>query len=307
MYSSKEIKHSDKTITAAFKKNRIRFRKLKGKGDTPISPSFQNYLFSLNNHSMIQKMIKEKEIPNPKENAKIQGIKHNNFKVLLKEQNSVFSLSYLKVDEHVFSALKQIKTKKELVYFDFTGLYFPNFSFFKHFPKLSNVRTLCLHECGLTEIPPDLINIPKHLVNLDLSCNYISSLPEELHWRNLEGLNLSHNAFDEWPNNLNSTNFPMLKGLNISFNNINSINNNDMKFDNLLSLDLSFTNLESFPSFISDSVSLKSLILKGNKLLDSFSLNSISELKNLEYLDIGKIKTSETEKGDVPESLKIII
>lgn len=307
MYSSKELKANNKAIYSILKKNRSIFQKLKGDTRYQLSPSLWNYLFSMNNHSSIHRLVKKHELPNPKDNKNYELLTLNNFKVILKDQKSIFSLSYFKVEEQVFSALRQSKIKKELVYIDFTGLYFLDFSFFKHFQKLSQVKTLCLHECGLIDIPQDLVNLPKHLIYLDLSCNYISSLPDELHWKNLEGLNLSHNALNVWPSCLNGNNFPELKGLIMSFNNLIKINQNIATFQNLISLDLSFTNLESFPLFISNSFGLKYLNLRGNIMLEEFNFNFIVLLSNLEYLDIGKAKTSEIDKHKIPASLEFII
>jgi len=161
----------------------------------------------------------------------------------------------------------------------------------------------------------DILNILKKdakkwrsLKNLDLSENYLGSLPDSIKdLQNLQTLNLASNSLTTIPKippslqtlNLMSNSIEGLEGLeglsslNLSFNNLKNV----PEFTgSLQDLDLSGNKIESFPEFIEGLQGLMVLNLSRNKLKNI--PESIEDLKKLHYLDL-----SQNQLTSIPASI----
>lgn len=170
------------------------------------------------------------------------------------------------------------------------------------------LRVISFHDCMLQKIPQELYNLPKHVISLDLSLNFIKVLPNEVKWNKLKGLNLRCNSFNKWPNILEPEKFTKLTYLSLGFNEIKSIPEFQTSFEDLQYLDLSFTSLKNLPEWISKCNRLVTLKLRGNNLLSSFSFKMISPMRTLRILDISKIEIPKDEKSiKLPNTLELLI
>lgn len=166
-------------------------------------------------------------------------------------------------------------------------------SAFKSALSLKSLTMICLYNCGLFSIPTDLIKLPPNLKSIDLSLNYISTIPNDVHWEHLEGLNLSLNAFNGWPPNINPTKMPNLQYLILSNNKIKKkfkSANIVSPFQNLQYLDLSYCALFNCPEWVFQLKSLTSLSLTGNINLVIPSLDCFQPMTSLRKLNISGVQ-----------------
>ncbi|KAH0786715.1 leucine-rich repeat domain-containing protein [Histomonas meleagridis] len=310
MFNSNGPKVNIKTLNEVFTKNKNTFSSAildEERQKVQISRALWRYLYTLNSHSFINKLMAANKIPHPKERKYPQMTK-NDYNNLFADSNTSFSLSRVQVKDPKMKHIKRKGNHKEMVFFDFNGTFFSSLSPFKKFQKFTHLRYLSLHDCGLTLIPPELANPPKNIVSLDLSFNYISQLPDEVHWSNLQGLNLSNNAFTQWPKLLDGSLFPQLEYLSISFNNLSSTLPQQLQvFPNLITLDLSYTNVTILPDWIFNLNKLNTLSLRGNSLVEGFSFKFLCGLSELRILDISNVPLSKNYDQTFPKSLELLI
>ena len=221
------------------------------------------------------------------------------------EENTTLSLSGMKGNGSL-PTFKQ-KTYKYLHFLDLSDVLISSSDIYKRAMNLKQLSILCLHNCGILQIPNELCKLSLTLTTLDLSLNYISNIPNEIHWERLKGINLSSNAFDGWPENLNSTKLPNLTYLDISNNKIINCPSN-IGFINLYFLDFSYCALASFPEWILNSKQLKYLSLRGNSHLSLPDLNFISNFNSLKRLDISGLSFEDKiTEIHPPAPLEVIV
>ncbi|KAK8882121.1 hypothetical protein M9Y10_044761 [Tritrichomonas musculus] len=204
------------------------------------------------------------------------------------------------------------KNFNSISYLNLSDCLITSSSAFRSILNLKSLTMLCLYNCGLFSIPPDLYKLPTTLKSLDFSLNYIASIPNEIHWEHIEGLNLSLNALDGWPANLNPSRMPNLVYLVLSNNKIKGkfkSSNQTAPFPNLQFLDLSYCALFSCPEWVFQLKSLTSLSLTGNINLVIPSLECFQPMTSLRKLNISGVQLlhNSTKKAKPHVSLEIII
>jgi hypothetical protein len=63
--------------------------------------------------------------------------------------------------------------------------------------SLWQIRFLSLHDCGLLDVPHELLERPKNY--LDFSENCMRDISQNVQCEQLKGLNRSNKAFVQWP------------------------------------------------------------------------------------------------------------
>ncbi|OHS94101.1 leucine-rich transmembrane protein [Tritrichomonas foetus] len=277
-----------------------------------LSRKLYNFIFSKQSRISTRRIFKIHKIE-PKKAFHLDKKKNINTKNLskdteLNETNTTLSLTGLKG----MGSLPNLKQKsfKSLCYIDLADIFIATNNVFRKAMDLRQLTILCLHNCGIFTIPNELCRLAPSLQTLDLSLNYLSSIPNEVHWEQLKGLNLDLNSFDKWPNNLNSTKLPNLTYLSLANNKIMNCQAN-FKFNHLQFLDLSYCSLIHAPDWIINSKGLTVLNLRGNSNLYLQSLNFLNVLPSLRRLDVSGVSYVEggMEKSEIklPPSLEVIV
>ncbi|OHS92959.1 hypothetical protein TRFO_12143 [Tritrichomonas foetus] len=243
----------------------------------------------------------------PKASLEVADMSPTILKSHYKNAESFFSFADLPFKNPPLNTLKHKKSKKDLVFFYLSGVTFTNYDCLKNLSKFNHIRYLCLANCSLNVIPNELFSLPKYIKSLDLTRNNISVIPNDVHWKQLEGINLSENALTSWPSIFEPEKLPSIISIDISFNRISEIKNNLSPFTNLESLILDYTPLKSFPSWISACMNLKYLSLKGCDVIYNFSFHQIMSLDNLSYLNISNVSIAKKDGNIVLKNLKSVI
>ena len=143
---------------------------------------------------------------------------------------------------------------------------------------LLNLRTLCIRNAQLTQIPQQIFKIAS-LNNLDLSMNNITSIPPAIKGlTNLKEVDLSDNQITHGFNELDN-----LEMINLSRNH-HLVVNRFYGFSKLRNLNLSQCSLKAIPKFIYSTINLEVLNLKLNLFKEVSRF--ISSLNNLKRLDL---------------------
>ena len=179
--------------------------------------------------------------------------------------------------------------KSSVIFFDLSNTMMLDISFLKSAKTLEKVTTMTLSNVSMTEIPKSLYSLPKTLRFLDLSNNYIKDVPSKVKWQNIQGINLSHNRLQKWPETLKQTFLPELQHLNVSWNDFSSGIPENIEFLQLQSTDLSYCNLTIFPSFVFASTSLRVLDISGNANISNMTISMIERMIVLRYLNISGV------------------
>lgn len=188
-----------------------------------------------------------------------------------------------------------------------------------------SLKSLTLEGNRITSIPSNIRNLAL-LQKFDLKNNLIESLPTEIsELRFLSEINLSRNKFTDLPKeifslqglkavNLESNlirsisqfnSLPELKSLNLKSNKILEIPQSIINLNSLVSLDISYNQLERLPTGIGQLHALETLNLNANPLL--CLPEEIGSLTNLEELDISSTKVKRLPQAIVNlKKLKVI-
>ncbi|XP_069466350.1 leucine-rich repeat-containing protein 47 isoform X2 [Ambystoma mexicanum] len=179
--------------------------------------------------------------------------------------------------------------------------------------QLLALKVLDLSCNQLTTLPEQLCSLPE-LSTLNLSCNRLKSLPAGLRRSpRLAVLNLSRNELTTFPPGFFSQELPLLSTLSASENQIEELSADIGLLPALKSLDLSSNKLTEIPSELADCTKLKEINFKGNKLKDKRlekMVNGCQTKSVLDYLRVGgrgggKGKGKENgEKDDMREKDK---
>lgn len=190
--------------------------------------------------------------------------------------------------------LKPRKNVKDDIFLDFNNICFSNFSLFKNLPKFGKVTILSLQNCCLCSIPKELQTLPKELVSLDLSHNYLTKIHPSCSWKKLRRLNVGFNWIHEWPIIFERDKFETLEYLNFHQNLIETakIAPKAACFKSLKYLIFSNNLLNSFPQWIYQCPELTALSLGRNRWIKDLDLSLLMNLQKLAFIDIVLIQTN---------------
>lgn len=236
-----------------------------------------------------------------------------NYLKTITEETTTFSVSGLNGNANIPS-FKQ-KTYGSLTYLDFSNSKIISNSVFRYAMALKSLTHLCLFNCGLFSIPQELYKPIHSLKTLDLSSNYISTIPHEIQWDKIQGLNVSLNSFDGWPTNLNNSKMPNLEYLSISNNkikdNFGSISKGGC-FSKLQYLDMSFCELLILPKVFTQCRALTYFSLSGNMNLvlpdlDFFEDSTLLQFLNISGVSFGVSLNNLPKTAKFPPSIEVIV
>lgn len=271
-----------------------------------ISKSLWKYIYSSKSKMHLHDLIVDNEISNPK-SSMYNDITPDNLKSLFTDARTTFCLSHMNIQNPPLAALKKIK-RKDIVLYDFNGVYFSNYDSFKLLQKFQGLKYLCLRDCGLIEVPRELCQIAKTLRTLDLSANFIRTIPQDIKWSSLKSLNLSENGICGWPLAIDPERLPRLQHLSLSYNPIEQDRAKKASFMHLLSLDLSYSSLTVFPPWIVNCPKLNYLSLRGNTRMCGFTLRYVQMLTNLQMLDITGVPIQFDDRDlQLPSELELLV
>ncbi|ORX54699.1 L domain-like protein [Piromyces finnis] len=109
-------------------------------------------------------------------------------------------------------------------------------------------ETVDLSKNMFTRVPSSLSIYATSLTSLTINFNRITDFPDYLTLPNLAHLSMTHNLLKEFPENINSSQFPRLLELNLSYNNIKNLPSNRIPFPKLDVLILSKNKIEAIPN-----------------------------------------------------------
>lgn len=248
-----------------------------------------------------------KEFENPK--SKIEfSVSSSEIKNRFANSNADFYFQVPPTKDPPLSSIK-LKKKKDLVFLDLSSCFLSSSDTLKAFHKFSGLQYLCLSDCGIVDLTKtsDLINLPKTIRSLDLSRNFISQIPSEIHWKQIEYLNLSKNAFSKWPDAIEPEKLPNIISINLSENSILSHSSFASAFSKLQTLSLECNPHKTAPDWITKCTELKHVSFKGCSDLN-LDLYSLFNLPNLVFLDISDVKITDVQRlKNLPRSLMLII
>ena len=164
-----------------------------------------------------------------------------------------------------------------------------------NFLKLQNLRTLKIDNNLIKEVPASIF--PESLIELDISFNLLKTLPENL--TEIRILNVGYNQISTLNDEL--INSHQLVNLNFSGNNLETFPNINMK--NLKILDISYNNLLHIPSTLNlkNLPVLEILAISGNPLrkldfsnlqLQSLIVQNITELESINAESFANLKST---------------
>lgn len=235
-------------------------------------------------------------------NNKIDNIKENTFLDLNRLQS--LNLSYNKLNSLPTSLGRLINLKV----LNISGNPFNEIKL-RLVEKLKSLETLSMRNTSReNQNMPNLSSLT-NLVELDLSCNKLTRVPDDITWcSKLKRLNISENRLEKLPERFGDS-FLSLESLNISDNKLNELPNSLCKMcnlkrlyinDNMLNFEgippaigklrqleilmAARNNLELIPESIIRCISLKKLILTSNKLITL--PDSIHLLNDIEVLEL---------------------
>lgn len=228
-------------------------------------------------------LYSKKKMEHPKLKANLEFLSKTDEKIL-SESNpiSCFRIRYKKDPQ---LSLIKLKKKKDIILIDLTGSFIQTSETFRSYNRFGLIQYLCLRDCGITEFPKDLTILPRSLKSIDLSKNFLSAVPNDIKWMQLESLNLSENSFYFWPEPISPANVPNLISIDFSINSISTFPSFD-PFPTLEVLLLDYNLFVILPSWIESCSKLRYLSLRGCFRLTDLSLKSLFKLTNLEFLDI---------------------
>lgn len=168
-----------------------------------------------------------------------------------------------------------------------------NVQYFDQHPKIvqfenRKIISLKLSRKGLTHIPYGIFDNLVNLRELDLSNNYIEKLPSGIfeHLTELRVLYLHHNYISELPHFIFDK-LSNLKELMLHNNKLYSIENNLFSsLHHLCALNLSNNQLQSLPTTMSELSNLDWLDLRKNRLEEQYNVKLTDNIKIQSLLDI---------------------
>lgn len=294
-----------------FRKNRDNFincvkqqNALKEQENSQILSS--SFFYSWDFKKTVPILLSNKKIENPKSQME-SSCSSSDIKTFLSNANPDFYLAVTPSKDPPLSSIK-IKKKKDLIFLDLTSCYISSLDSLKGLHKLSSLQYLCLSDCGIVDLPNDIVNLPKTIRSLDLSSNFISQISADIHWKQLEYLNLSENSFSKWPSAIDPDKLPNLISINCSINSIESFPPLVTSFTKLQSLMLDYNPFGFIPNWLSKCIELRFLSLSGCTNLKDLQLSLLFNLPHLSFLNISNVPIRDDQSlSKVPKSLNLII
>lgn len=160
------------------------------------------------------------------------------------------------------------------------------------------ITALYLHNCQLNAIPALVFELPK-LKYLDLSQNNFKQIPHSItRIKHLEGLDLSGNPIEVFPDFL--AQLPLLHQLNLSDNRIEQLPNDINRLQQLVELRLANNTIRKLPDTLFQIPNLVSLDCSNNKI--KIIPPNVGRLKQLKFLSLSNnlISSLPAEIGDCP-------
>jgi hypothetical protein len=155
--------------------------------------------------------------------------------------------------------------------------------------RFASLSALSLRNCGLLALPPDLAAPPRPLQFLDLSVNYIATLPLKLAWQQIRGLNLSNNAFVDWPAAATPTAAPSLTFLSLAGNAIGNAPDAVSFFKHLRFIDCSDTLITIIPTWLSECPNIRIMRFSGATNCAQFPLRYLVQFAQLRFADVSGV------------------
>jgi hypothetical protein len=172
--------------------------------------------------------------------------------------------------------------------------------------RFTRLNCLSLRNCGLLDVPPDLVDPPKTLRFLDLSWNLIAGIPAHSGWSQIKGLNLSNNAFVDWPRVVTQATVPGLTFLSLAGNPIANAPDDIGFLKHLRFADFSNTGMTIVPTWMSESPNLRIIRLSGLRQCTQFPLRYLAMFPQLKFADISGIGLYG-ECKELPHELVLLV
>jgi hypothetical protein len=169
---------------------------------------------------------------------------------------------------------------------DMGGAFFSRPDSLKHFGRFAALCFLSLRGCGFLSLPPELESLAKSIRFLDLSRNLLAQIPTSAVWGRLKGLNLSENAFAEWPVVVGPDTIPKLIYLSLAGNPVGDPPPSRSGFTRLRLLDLSHTKMTMVPSWTGEGPHLRVLGVAGNSGMKPLHAEMFTIFKSLSMADV---------------------
>ncbi|EAY15203.1 Leucine Rich Repeat family protein [Trichomonas vaginalis G3] len=185
-------------------------------------------------------------------------------------------------------------SKPTVMYLDFSNNSTLEKSFLKPLKTFENLQVFSLSNTGLKSVPKTILKMHGNLEYLDLSYNFISEIPTRAKWSHIRGINLRHNRFFRWPDAVTPAIMPDLEFIDISHNTLTGLIPEDMVFEQLKHIGMSYCSLTKFPSFIQGLISLKSIDISGNHDLQHFTLHDLDSALSLVHINLQGVRILET-------------
>jgi hypothetical protein len=253
-----------------------------------LSERMIRVFYSHRSRAFTSRFINAGVIPHPK--AQIAtDIPSDRLKQAFAETRLVFQLSDRPYQNPPIQSLRITKACRT-VFIDLSGSYISRTDPFRKLARFSSLKYLSLHDCGLMEIPADLVALPKTIEHLDLSSNYIAVIPENVQWSGIKGLNLADNAFLEWPSLITQDGLADLEFLSLAGNAINVAPDRSAPFRKLRLLDLSNTQIPAPPGWLVGSDRLRVLRLNGATGCVDFPHRYLMQFPDLKFVDITGVR-----------------
>jgi len=234
-------------------------------------------------------------------NDKPQEVTRNVNRILERRQtlpnkSTVLSATYSAICDPSCDFIGNIEKadRKGYHWFDLSHRMIVSYKFADSLKSFDHLHTLSLSDVGMTEIPKQLLKLPKCLRYLDLSSNGISTFPQKMKWKYIEGLNISNNSFSLWPDYVSPDNFQHLQYLLMAHNQIECIPDFPTSFPQILGIDISFNNLKELSAFILKLTTLKYLDISNNHNLKNISIKSFENMSVLRILNVIGITINES-------------
>jgi Leucine-rich repeat (LRR) protein len=293
---------------STFLSNRERYSAISSQLVRPlvVSLSLSRIRYDSKTRAQTQHMIISQFLTNPRHRPDAD-MPAEQLRISFVESKPLFQLSLTPAENPPLQTLKPSKSCGT-TYFDLGFCYFSSEEPFHHLSsRFAGLRIISLRDCGLVTLPKELETLPKKCRFLDLSMNYLSELPDKIHWDKLTGLNLNENAFLEWPAILNPTSLPRLRYLYFAANPYSKAFDITTGFPRLRTLDLSYTKLTHLPAWVRESNTIRWLSLAGVSAIKSLSPQILVQNPALKFVDFSSCGLEDGGPIEAVKGLAIFI
>lgn len=238
---------------------------------------------------------------------RILDLSNNNIKYLPKDVFTQTLLEKLDLSNNDFSVVPSISLSEIGLSLRYFSIAYNNIEHIDSttFPRIPYLQFLDLSSNKLTILPDNVFTSLSHLQKLDLSSNPIRANYKELfHYaQNLKTLSLANTGIQTVPH----LPLPNLVHLNLSHNNIETINKNNVQdLQRLKHLDLSNNHFVYIPPHVWYHLPLlKTLIFSKNPIKEIIT-SSFQDLQNLQRLELNGLNKLQRFESDALIQLRIL-